>query len=94
MINSYYPFSINPLFPRPQSYDFREKRWNKLPDAPSKRVFVGSALDPKAQRIYLVGGLKHPPTDGFSNEVQAFDVRYVNPAMFIPDFHVLRYSEY
>jgi len=58
-----------------ESYDFREKRWNKLPDAPSKRVFVGSALDPKAQRIYLVGGLKHPPTDGFSNEVQAFDVR-------------------
>jgi len=58
-----------------ESYDFREKRWNKLPDAPSKRVFVGNALDQKARRIYVVGGLSHPASEGFSNELQAFDIR-------------------
>lgn len=56
-------------------YDFRSPRWEKLPDLPSKCVFVGSAADVDGKRLYFVGGLHQPATKGFANDFNVFDIR-------------------
>ncbi|KAK3608348.1 hypothetical protein CHS0354_030803 [Potamilus streckersoni] len=53
-------------------YDFKEEKWEKLPDVPSKRVF---ALYTHTEcHIFSMGGLIQPGTEGFSNACEIFDL--------------------
>ena len=53
-------------------FDFSERKWRKLPDVPSKRVFAMYAANDK--KIFSVGGLNQPAKDGFSDVCEVFDI--------------------
>ncbi len=53
-------------------FDFDENKWRKLPDIPSKRVFVlYTASD---THIFSIGGLSQNAEKGFSDATEAFDL--------------------
>ena len=57
-----------------EAYDFREGKWKKLPDIPSKRVFALYSTD-KDNKIFSCGGLNQDPKQGMSGAMETFDIR-------------------
>lgn len=57
-----------------ETYDFRECKWRKLPDIPSKRVFAMYTTDDD-NKIFSCGGLNQNPKDGMSAAMESYDIR-------------------
>ncbi|XP_060062953.1 kelch domain-containing protein 8B-like [Ylistrum balloti] len=54
-----------------ECYDFEQKKWERLDDIPSKRVFaMYTAAD---KYIFSIGGLNQPATLGFSRTMEMFN---------------------
>ena len=59
--------------PKLERYDFREKKWEKLPDIPGERVFAVYCTD--NERIFSCGGLNKDPRQGMSDSMEYFDIK-------------------
>lgn len=71
-----------------ETLDFREGKWTKLPDIPSKRVFA--LYTHSDQQLFSVGGLLQDAKAGFSNALEIFDVRNGND---VNSFWPISYSK-